>query len=327
MATAGNVVTSTHRRWPRLLRRAGAGEGSAWWQGIDEERMAQRLGWLSLGLGVAGIAGARSVVRLIGAPDDDDSRALVRAVGLREVASGYGILSRPEPVRWVWSRVGGDVMDLALLGAAFASRGARRGRLAAAAGAVAGVTALDALCGAQLGRRRAARPFAAHEAGTRTRKAITINRPPEEVYRFWRDVQNLPRFMKRLESVQVLDERRSRWRAKGPAGRVVEWEAEITGDEPNHTIAWRSTGRADVAHGGVVHFQPGPGGRGTEVRLELAYRPPGGALTATAARLLGQAPEQRIQDDLRALKQLLEAGEIATGEGPAARSGPSLFGR
>jgi hypothetical protein len=114
------------------------------------ERLAQGLGWFSLGLGLAQIAAPGEISRLIGVPDDDENRQMMRAVGMREVASGLGILSQSHPEGWVWARVGGDVMDLSLLGGAWASDRTDKERVAAATVAVVGVMALDLLCGRQL---------------------------------------------------------------------------------------------------------------------------------------------------------------------------------
>ena len=139
---------------------------------------------------------------------------------------------------------------------------------------------------------------------------MTINRSPEEIYHFWRDFQNLPRFMDHLESVDVLDERRSHWRAKAPAGKTVEWDAEIIEDRPNELIAWRSLENADVPNTGSVRFVPAPGGRGTEVHVELKYDPPGGAVGVAIAKLFGEEPNQQVATDLRRFKQVMETGEV-----------------
>ena len=144
------------------------------------------------------------------------------------------------------------------------------------------------------------------------RKTYTINRQPDVVYGFWRSLENLPRFMKHLESVEVIGDRRSRWRAKGPAGFKVEWEAEITYDRPNERIAWQSLEGSTVPNHGSVRFDPAPGSRGTEVRVDLVYEVPGGRAAQLVGKLFGEEPEQQIDEDLRRLKQILEAGEIAT---------------
>jgi uncharacterized membrane protein len=146
-------------------------------------------------------------------------------------------------------------------------------------------------------------------------KSVTIDRSPEELYRYWRDFQNLPRFMNHLEAVENIDSRRSHWVAKGPAGKTVEWNAEIINERENELIAWRSTEEADVENAGSVNFRPAPGGRGTEVKVTLLYNPPGGSLGAQVAKLFGEEPSMQIEDDLRRFKRLMEAGEIPTTEG------------
>jgi uncharacterized membrane protein len=150
-------------------------------------------------------------------------------------------------------------------------------------------------------------------------RSITINRPPEEVYQFWRNFENLPRFMSHLEEVRVIDEKRSHWRARGPAGLRVEWDSEITEDRPSEKIAWRSLEGADVPNAGVVRFAPGPRGRGTEVKLDMRYSPPGGVIGAAIATLLGEEPSQQAQENLRNLKRVLETGEIIRSEASLGR--------
>ena len=211
----------------------------------------------------------------------------------------------------MWSRVGGDVMDLALLGAALTSDHAKRGKVAAATAAVAGVTALDIIWSRQLSRS----PDATMNGAVRVKTAITVNRSPEDLYRFWRDIKHLPRIMTHLESVRVIGDGRSHWVAKAPVGTTVEWDAEIINDQPNERLAWRSLEGADVENAGNVQFEPAPGGRGTVVRIELEYAPPGGMVGAAIAKLFGESPEQQIQEDLRRFKRVMEAGEIPTTRG------------
>jgi uncharacterized membrane protein len=207
-------------------------------------------------------------------------------------------------------------MDLALLRMAFANRRANRLRLTAATAAVAGVTALDVRCSLEQTKSEYDK-----EDGGRVNKTVIINRSPQELYRYWRNFQNFPRFMEYLESVQVTGDKRSHWVAKGPAGKRVEWDAEITADQANELIAWRSLEGSDVQHSGSVKFQPARGGRGTFVRVELDYRPPAGAVGAAVAKLFGRAPDQEIDESLRRLKQLIESGEILTTDGqPAGRA-------
>lgn len=271
-------------------------------------RLAKALGWFSVALGVAELAAPRGLSRLIGVADDEDNRRLMQAMGLRELVTGVAILSRPERPGGMWARVGGDAVDLALLGSAYRSERNEPRRVAAATAAVLGVTALDVLAGRRLAGGNGV--AAAEDRGVRVRRSVTVNRSPEEAYRFWRDFGNLPRFMRHLESVEVLEGGRSRWRATAPAGRTVEWEAELVEDRPNEVIAWRSLPGADVDNAGVVRFVPAPGGRGTEVRVELEYRPPGGKVGQLAAKLFGEEPAQQVSGDLRRFKQVLETGEV-----------------
>lgn len=151
--------------------------------------------------------------------------------------------------------------------------------------------------------------------GVRVEKSVTINAPAQQVYAFWRNFENLPRFMNNLESVTMHDDKRSRWVAKGPAGTKVDWEAEIINEIPNELIGWRSTEGSQVDNAGSVHFTPAPGNRGTEVKVVLRYDPPAGVVGATVSKLLGEDPAMNVQEDLRRLKRLIETGEIPTTEG------------
>jgi uncharacterized membrane protein len=148
-----------------------------------------------------------------------------------------------------------------------------------------------------------------YELGVRVDETITIQRPREQIFRFWRNYQNLPRFLCHVESVTLVDDNRSHWVVKGPGGRTMEWDAVIHNEVENERIAWRSLPGGDVDHAGTVLFKDALGGRGTELRLELQYNPPGGAVGAAAAALLGQEASQQIREDLRRLKRLLESGE------------------
>jgi uncharacterized membrane protein len=151
---------------------------------------------------------------------------------------------------------------------------------------------------------------------------VRINRPLEEVYTWWRDFENLPTFMRHLESVDVLDARRSHWKVKAPAGMTVEWEAEIVEDEPNRLIAWRSLPGADVENSGIVRFEAAPVGHGTQVTVSLRYEPPGGVVGRAFAKLFGEEPEQQVREDLRALRQVLETGEVTWSDALAAKVHP-----
>jgi len=152
-------------------------------------------------------------------------------------------------------------------------------------------------------------------SGINVSKNITINRPVSDVYGFWRNFENLPKIMQHLESVSILDDGRSHWVAKAPIGMTVAWDAEMISDEPNQRIAWRSLEGATVPNTGSVLFKEAYGGRGTEIRIELKYDPPGGGLGAAVAKLLGEEPSVQIQEDLYRFRQLMEAGEVATATG------------
>jgi len=147
--------------------------------------------------------------------------------------------------------------------------------------------------------------------GTKVEQSVTINRPVLEVYRFWRNFENLPRFMDHLEAVTVIDETRSHWVAKGPAGRRVEWDAVIHNEIEDELIAWRSLPGSEINNTGSVHFTPSA--EGTEVRVMLSYEPPAGKLGVAVAKLLGEEPSKQIADDLRRLKQVMDSGDVVTG--------------
>jgi len=142
--------------------------------------------------------------------------------------------------------------------------------------------------------------------GTRVERSVVVDRSPEDLFQFWRNFTNLPRFMDNLEAVTVLDEDRSHWVAKGPAGARVEWDAAIHNEIEDELIAWRSLPGADVDQAGSVHFIPVGDGM-TEVRVVLRYRPRAGKVAETVAKLFGEDPAQQIADDLRRFKQVVEA--------------------
>ncbi len=152
-------------------------------------------------------------------------------------------------------------------------------------------------------------------AGTHVEESVTINRPVEELYRFWRNLENLPQFMHHLESVERVTDTLSRWRAAGPGGSTIEWNAEIINEVPNKVIGWRSIEGSDVVSAGSVNFEDAGPGRGTRVRVHLQYSPPGGKVGAALARLLGRDAGTEIREDLRRFKQLIEAGEVPTTKG------------
>ncbi len=143
-------------------------------------------------------------------------------------------------------------------------------------------------------------------------RAVTIDRPRDELFAFWRNFENLPRFMEHLVAVRVDSPTRSHWEAKAPGGKTVEWDAEIVNEVAYEIIAWKSVGEPDVANAGAVNFFDAPGGRGTIVRVTLDYEPPAGRLGAMLSHFIGEEPDRQIREDLRKFKQLMETGEITT---------------
>ena len=278
--------------------------------------LATGLGVFSLALGTAQLAAPCAVARLVGVRGDGPAvRTVASVVGARELAQGVGILSGRGTAAWVWSRVTADVLDIATLTVGARAKGAAPTRLALGLAALAGVTVADVVTARGLSRRGDA------AGGVRAAAAITVNRPRAEVYRHWRDLEHLPEFMTHLRSVQADASGRSHWEATGPARSAVCWDAEIVADREGEVIAWRSVDGADVENTGEVRFRDAPGDRGTEILVDLRYRPPGGRAGATVAKLLGEHPDQQLRDDLRRFKQVVELGEVVRSEGsPAGQS-------
>jgi len=197
---------------------------------------------------------------------------------------------------WKRGTLGGLV--LAALGGALAWRG------------VTGHSYLYACLDAQRGGERHGRQSSVRAGhGVRVERMIQIARPPEELYRFWRNLENLPRFMGHLKSVKTLSHLHSRWVARGPLGLGLAWNAEIITENRPEVIGWRSLPGSAVETAGSVHFNYAPDGRGTEVRVVLKYDPPGGKWGLSLARLIGEDPEQEIEEDLCRFKRIMEAGQ------------------
>lgn len=156
-----------------------------------------------------------------------------------------------------------------------------------------------------------------HEAAL-VGRTVTINRPREELYAFWRDFRNLAAFMENVESVTPGDGRMSHWVVKAPAGRTVEWDSVITEDVEGRVIAWESTEGADIKNTGRVEFRDGPPGRGVEVTATIVYDPPAGDLGKLIAKLFQKEPKIQARRELRRFKQLMETGEVSTSEAPDA---------
>jgi uncharacterized membrane protein len=288
------------------------------------ERLARALGWFSLCLGLVQIVAPRKVAQMVGIPGDADERKVMRAVGLREIANGLGILTQAKPTPWLWARVGGDAMDLALLSSAMTSPRAEKSRVAAATAAVLGIAAADTLVSTRITRAPDAAFAAGQDRDVQASAAITINAPLAEVFRFWEDPRNLPRFMRDTATIEATGERKTRWSLSAPAGVTVEWDVEITESSPNERISWRTGEGSPVGAIGTVRFREAPRGQGTEVIFDTHFTPPGGELGKTIGGLFAEALETRIGNDLRRVKQLIELGEIVqsddsiiTGPNPA----------
>jgi uncharacterized membrane protein len=261
------------------------------------DSLARGLGWLSVGVGLAQLLAPRTVCRIAGLPP---APMLTRLCGLRELACGVGIITQRNPAPWLKARVAGDAMDLACLAVAAPLSASSGRRLSAAVATVAGVAALDVYCSRELAGKRA--------APVHITTSITMDRPPEALYAFWRDVTNLPRVMPQLKSVRVIDSLRSHWTAHGPDG-LIEWDSEIIDDRPNQRLAWRSLDDSQVYNAGSVRFDASPDGPGTRVTVELLYDPPTGAIGTSLAKLLGKSGEVRA--DLAAFQRLIENGYAA----------------
>lgn len=151
--------------------------------------------------------------------------------------------------------------------------------------------------------------------GVKVERSITINRPAAEIFRFVRDARNLPKFMKHLERVDVIDEKHSHWVAKSFSGRVIEWDVEIVNEHPDELLTWESAAGSPVPNAGTVRLKAAPNGRGTEVRIAFEVYPPAGMLGVFGAKLVGATPEQEVEEDLAMLKQVSETGEVATTKG------------
>jgi uncharacterized membrane protein len=236
----------------------------------------------------------------------------MRSVGVRELAAWQGIIGKSRTATWLWGRVAGDIKDLSLLGAALTDDDNERDRVAVALMSVAGVTALDVIAGVRATRATGS----TDERAMHVKAAVTVKRPADEVYRFWHDFENLPRFMTHVESVRRKGDDILHWVASTPLfPKKLEWDARIVKDVPNEVISWRSVDGSEVPNSGSVRFARAPGGRGTEVVVELDFVPPAGVIGELVGKVLGEEPVLEIKDDLRRFKQVMETGEIIRSEG------------
>ncbi|HEX2096891.1 MAG TPA: SRPBCC family protein [Solirubrobacterales bacterium] len=277
------------------------------------DRLSRFLSAFSIGLGTAQIAVPNLVNRAAGIRDDATTRLWQRIVGVRELVAFAAIeAERPRPRRALWMRFAGDAKDLTLLGLALRGKRDSTPRLAAAIANVAGIAALDAYAAIRAGRPP---ERSSEEEVMHVKAAITVRKPREEVYRFWRDLENLPSFMDHVEAVEGNGNGRTHWKVKAPAGTTVEWDAEVVEDRPGEAVVWRSVEGSDIQNSGAVRFVDAPRDQGTEVHVEFDYGAPGGRLGEAIAKLFGEEPTQQAKDDLRRFKQVLETGFVVISEG------------
>jgi len=264
----------------------------------DATGLIRGLGWLGVSVGLTELAFPKTLATAVGLDRAGAAPAILRAMGVREIASSVAVLARPEHPAPRWVRVVGDALDIGLLGLAMTARGSARRRLALTLGMIAGVTALDVLATRRRAHARRVAPVIA---------SVTINKPPREVYEVFRKLDQLPRFMDYLVSVEQHANRRSTWTAKLPIGGTVRWEAEILEDRPGEVLSWRSIEGSAVQTRGRVTFTRAPGRNMTEVRVELRLGVLGRGPTASLARLFAKP---QVKGDLRRLKQVIETGEV-----------------
>jgi uncharacterized membrane protein len=273
------------------------------------------LGWLSVAVGAAEVVAPRVVARVVGVRAPRRVRGLIRVMGVRGLVAGIGLLSRGRAARWLQARVAGDLIDFGLLRRALRQPGARRGRTIGALVATWGLALLDA---------RSAR-LAQHEAlvlaAAPARRSRTIGRPPAEIFAFWRDFANLPGVIPHLDSVDVIDAQRSRWRARGGSGdELIEWETLVVEERWAEVIRWKSLDKSNVTTSGELLLAPTADG-GTQVTLELRYHPASGALGRILESFWDETTrDEELDETLRRLEQLLESGTAFTRTGPSSAS-------
>lgn len=274
----------------------------------ERRSLTQAVGWLSIGLGAGALIAPKMICRLVGLGRREE---VIRAVGVRELACGAGILLGKNPLPWSCARVVGDIMDIGLLAGDTSGRPSSLNRTIATS-VISGISLFDLAAVKESYRAGASTPLS-------IRRTLTINKPREELYSFWRTLSNLPHVFSHVVSVEELDEKTSHWIVKGPGGKEIEWRAEITEERENEVLSWRTLDGASVPNAGSVTFRDAPY-RGTEVTVDLEYDPPLRLAGVALATLLGEEPEQQLKSDLRQFKQLMEAGEVATTRGqPAGR--------
>jgi hypothetical protein len=256
---------------------------------LPSETLAVGLGWFSIALGVAELAAPDSVARFIGVVPTERNVTTLRAYGAREVGAGLAILAQPDRATWLWSRVAGDALDLATLAAAMNDDSTDKGRAMFATAAVLGVTALDVLCARQL----SSQADVDYLSDRRAADGRLVGRRDSRV--------------RVSESITI----------NQPLERVEERWGNLESMPESLRQCRRSADGTDER--AIVEFRNAPGGRGTEVRVEIEYTPRGGVLGRSLAKVLGGDPMGQVRQDLRRFKQIVETGEVVLSEGPSLR--------
>jgi len=263
-------------------------------------KLGKGLGWFSIGLGLTELIAPRGLARFIGIEDDGKVPTVMRLFGLREIAAGAMLLARPTDPKGGINRVVGDLIDLATMGIAMSRGSTSRGRNLFALGNVLAVTAVDVMHSVREQRRKLGAPV---------RRAVTIARSPSEVYSMWKNYRRFPEFMKWVESIEDRGNGISHWTVRTPVGGTIEYDARITEDIANRRISWESLPGTIVPNKGCIEFLDAPGGRGTEVHLEMQVAAPLGKTIAG----------EEAAGDLRRLKQVLEVGEVVVSDSTLTR--------
>jgi uncharacterized membrane protein len=283
---------------------------------LGRDRLVRALGCASAIVGARLLLAPRAAVEAIGVDDAPGHRTAAALAGVRNLAAAAGLLLRPSPAS-LWTRVGGDVMDMALLGLAARRSGlidlirkntdsGRAARAAVAAAALAAMTGVDLY--AAITRSRPTTTL-------RLTSSVTVAVPAVRAYELWRLLEGLPTFLAHIDEVRVTGPDTSHWRASAPFGAAVEWDAQIVDDAPGERLAWVSLAGGDVSSAGEVRFSRAPGGRGTEIHVTLYYRISGARAAAALARYFGEHPAQLLDHELRRFKQVAETGEVVRSEG------------
>ncbi|MES3033527.1 MAG: SRPBCC family protein [Gemmatimonadota bacterium] len=300
-----------------------------------------------IALGVTGVLAPDALSRMMGLRPSACARVMTRALGMRQLTAGYGLLRAAPAIKGSWKGVAGDALDLSVLAAGVGRRADDRVRASRAAIAIAGVAGVNIYLasrarradrarigasapyqppaqpvGPQLedgpaNRAASAAPLSSHEAHENVsasgdvrvaQHTVSIARASAELYAYWRDFANLPSFMRQLESVVSLDGTRSHWVTRAPGGSRIAWDTEIVADVPGTLIAWHSLPDAAVHSAGTVRFAPTASGRDTIVHLSVEYSPTIGSLGEVVARLFRVEPSQQVEADLEAFKALMDGG-------------------